>query len=183
MNYIRSMPQTTSGMTKPQDVFLCCALAIWPKNGFSQRELGETLGISLGEISNILLRCRHAKLVSGSADGARVIKEKLYEYLVHGVPVAYPPKLVAITRGVPTAGSSPLFRERFGEGTVPLVWPWPKGKTEGQGLLPLYPTVPAATTRNDALYELMAAVDVLRVGKAREKEAAETYLRKVLDLG
>ena len=106
------------------------------------------------------------------------------------MPTIYFPKRIEVVRGIPTSIFSPLFRGRFAkenqkpegrgpEGRGPeilLVWPYSKGKETGEGLLPLYPTIPIACSQDPELYQLMAAIDVLRVGRVREREAAVAYL-------
>ena len=44
------------------------------------------------------------------------------------------------------------------------------------GLGPLYRTVPAAALRDPILYELLALVDALRDGRARERQLAAQEL-------
>ena len=49
--------------------------------------------------------------------------------------------------------------------------------------MPLYPSVPEAALKDEKLHELLALVDALRVGRAREKELAIRELKKRLGLG
>ena len=49
--------------------------------------------------------------------------------------------------------------------------------------MPLYPTVPEAALRDEKLYELLALVDALRVGRVREREIAITALKNRFGLG
>ena len=60
------------------------------------------------------------------------------------------------------------------------MWPYSRGRETGEGLVPLYPSLPLACSRDPELYQLMAAIDVLRVGRVREKDAAATYLEELL---
>ena len=50
----------------------------------------------------------------------------------------------------------------------------------GLGIEPLYPTAPGAALRNEKLYELLALVDALRAGRARERTFAEQRFMKIL---
>ena len=59
-----------------------------------------------------------------------------------------------------------------------LVWPYPKGEERGQSVEPLYPTVVESAQQNPKLYELLALVDALRVGRVRERELAAIELEK-----
>jgi hypothetical protein len=167
---------------KPQDVFVACQIALFGDEPFTHAKLAEGLHLSTSTVFEALGRLKQAKLTATAAyQPAKVIRDKLLDFLVHGVPTIYFPKKIEVVRGIPTSVFSPLFRERFADNrTIPLVWPYSKGKEQGEGLLPLYPTVAIACSRNDELYQLMAAIDVLRVGKSREREAAVTYLEDVL---
>jgi hypothetical protein len=61
-----------------------------------------------------------------------------------------------------------------------IVWPYAVGAETGDGLVPIYSTVPKACAKNAALHGLLAAVDVMRVGLAREREAAAKYIGDVV---
>jgi len=50
----------------------------------------------------------------------------------------------------------------------------------GAALYPLYPSVPGATAKNAALYELLALFDALRSGAAREHKMASELLSERL---
>ena len=167
---------------KPQDVLAACRLVLAPPGGggVTQRSLAADLHVSLSTVHSALKNLRGAGLVRGS--GPYVVdRAKLFDFLVHGVPVVYQAVRTEVVRGVATGIFSPHFRERFAVGKlVTTVWPYGKGKEVGEGLVPLYPTVPLVCSRDSELYQLLAAVDVLRVGKARERAAAVTYLRDVL---
>ena len=163
---------------KPQDVFLACRLALvrgdWPTHA----ELADQLHLSTSTVHASLKNLRAAKLVSG-ADPV-LDRGRLLSFLVHGVPVLYFPRRVHVLKGMPTGIFSPIFRDRFTQpGDVPVVWPYARGKEEGEGLLPLYPSCAAACARDEQLYLLMATVDVLRVGRSRERDAAVRYVERV----
>jgi hypothetical protein len=59
---------------------------------------------------------------------------------------------------------------------LPLVWPWHDGNTRSARLEPLYKRVPYAALRDPALYQLLALVDAIRDGRARERNMAERDL-------
>ena len=60
------------------------------------------------------------------------------------------------------------------------VWAFGSGKVKGQEIKPLYRSVPEAVSEDPPLYEMLAIVDGLRVGKVRERELAGSELRKRL---
>ena len=163
---------------KPQDVFVACQIVLFGSEPFTHAKLADNLHLSTSTVFEALGRLRQAKLtVCAAYQPAKVVPGRLLEFLVHGVPTLYFPKKIEVVRGIPTSVFSPLFRDRFAsEREIPTVWPYSKGKEQGEGLLPIYPTVPIACSQNQELYQLMATIDVLRVGKSREREAATSYL-------
>jgi hypothetical protein len=62
------------------------------------------------------------------------------------------------------------------------VWPYPEGKSRGQSIRPLYPTVPKAVGSDPKLHELLALVDAIRIGKARERNIAAEEIKKRMGL-
>jgi hypothetical protein len=169
---------------KPQDVFVACQIVLYGKEPFTHAKLAEGLHLSTSTVFDALGRLKQAKLtVSNAYQPAKVVGAKLLDFLIHGVPTIYYPKRIEVVRGIPTSVFSPLFRERFAsEKEIPTVWPYSKGKEQGEGLLPLYPTVPIACSQNQELYQLMATIDVLRIGRSREREAATSYLEDLFEL-
>jgi hypothetical protein len=88
-------------------------------------------------------------------------------------------------RGMPTARSAPPLNELLAsDEDTRFVWPDPEGASRGQSIEPLYETVPATARKNPVLYELLALVDALRCGGARERKLAMTELtRRIRDAG
>jgi hypothetical protein len=126
---------------------------------------------------------RRARLVACPGTSAAAARARLLDFLVHGVPVVYLPVKTEVARGLATGIFTPHFRDRFaGARDICLVWPYPRGREVGEGLVPLYPSVPLACSRDPVFYQLVAAIDVLRVGRVREKEAAATYLEELFNL-
>ena len=168
---------------KPQDVVVVCQLAVLPEGSWTYTQLVANLHISRSEIFDGLKRARRAKLISKAEPGGEVNRRHLLDFLVHGVPTAFYPKRIEIVKGVATAIHAQPFRGRFvTDKDIPIVWPYSKGKDEGEGLIPLYPSVPLIALGNDTLYQMFAAIDVLRVGKQREKDAAITVLSAILGI-
>ena len=115
----------------------------------------------------------------GRRGGVTTSSTKLFHLLMNVVPTLCPVKRVGGVRGISTSVFSPEFKERFAGERLPEVWPYAQG-VHGIGLAPIHPSVPRACAKNPALYQLLAAVDVLRVGLAREREAAMKYILEVL---
>jgi len=64
----------------------------------------------------------------------------------------------------------PSLQQMFAD--PPLVWPHPEGEVRGESIEPLYPSAVDAARRDSRLYECLALVDALRIGRAREKKLA-----------
>lgn len=165
----------------PSDVAVALCLSVASASDVDDlgyREIGERVRISHGEAHNAIKRLRVARLVA--AHSHMVAKSFLVEFLLHGVRYAFPPMLGAPTRGVPTGPAAPLLGEGFSGEAEMLVWPSAEGAARGASLVPLIPSAPDLPAHNPALYELLVIVDVLRVGRSRERRVAETLLRSRL---
>ena len=142
---------------------------------WTQMTLADTLFMSQSEISKSFARSKYAGLLDSS--GKNVRRMALMEFLQYGISYVYPQQPGAMVRGVPTAHSAAPLSEVI-QSTEPYVWPSGKGTLRGQSIIPLYPTVVDAVKIDSKLHELLALVDALRVGKAREKELAIAELKK-----
>nr|MBA3971196.1 hypothetical protein [Bacteroidota bacterium] len=80
--------------------------------------------------------------------------------------------------GFPTAHSAPPLNKEFGKSEL-FVWEDVKeGKVRGQKIEPFHIGQIKAAKEDLKLYELLALVDALRVGRIREKKLAEMELKK-----
>lgn len=157
--------------TKPQDVVVALLLVLEEAQR-TYAELGRTLGMSASEVHAAVRRLGAARLIEPETRDVRV--EPLRNFLVHGVPYAFPASQNGITRGMPTAWAAPVLSGKISSSEqLPPVWPDPEGTMQGTAVEPLYSSVPGAARRNSALYELLALVDALRIGRARERNIAE----------
>jgi len=94
------------------------------------------------------------------------------------VRYAFPARLGSPAWGMPTAHAAPpLNRVIVADEPLPPVWEAAEGTTQGISVTPLYRSVPAAAHRDPYLYELLACVDALRIGRVRERTAAAEVLR------
>jgi len=140
-------------------------------------DLGRALGLSLSASHRSVQRLQVSRLLLPGS--RRVNRSALLEFLVHGARYAFPPSLGAEVRGVPTAGSLPSVGEQLPEG-LNAVWPSAEGRVRGPGLVPLYSGAPVAALHDERLHRLLALVDVMRIGQARDRKSAEAMLRNML---
>lgn len=160
---------------RPHDVAVALQLALRP--GEPLVPLARAVGLSVSETHAALARLRLGRLLRASE--RRPAGEALMEFLRAGVPHAFPAILGPESRGVPTAHAAPPLAQEL-PSDAPFVWPSADGDQRGQSLAPLYPGAIRLPALNPALYELLALVDALRVGQARERRRAETLLRERL---
>lgn len=132
--------------------------------------------MSTSEVHAGLKRAIAARLMDSQR--GRPIKRALEEFLIYGVKYAFPPDRGGLTRGLPTAYAAAPLREMISQPEEPPpVWPDPEGSVRGYEFSPLYKSVPKAALKDSKLYEILALVDAIRDGRAREKEIAVRELK------
>ena len=60
------------------------------------------------------------------------------------------------------------------------MWAHPERTSRGQSLLPLHEMLPLGAIDDPKLYELLALLNALRIGPAREREMAKKLLKERL---
>lgn len=162
---------------RPQDILVLAKLLSYGGRRPPMAQIGVDLSISSSEVHAALKRLALSRLVSSNSQGNRPRLEAVQEFLIHGLKYAFPAKRGEVTRGVPTSYAAPPLNKQIEPGSeLPPVWPFPEGHQRGISLEPLYRTVPAAALRDQFLYELLALIDALREGRARERRLAEKEL-------
>ena len=167
---------------KPQDVVILLKLVALGPQPWTYQRLAVELSISQSEAHAGVRRAAAARLMSDTTAAiGRPILSALKEFLIHGVRYAYPPERGELTRGMPTGSAAPpLNRVIVQPNDPPPVWPYAEGTVRGYKFAPLYPSVPIAASRDPKLYELLALVDALRDGRARERNLAAKELESRL---
>lgn len=170
---------------KPQDVLVLAKLVTGPGRRPTMALLAADLGLSSSQVHASLRRLEKSRLIAPPADGGRPLAHAVEEFLIYGLKYAFPAQRGEITRGIPTAHAAPPLDRHFAPGAdLPPVWPDPEGEVRGTSLDPLHKMVPFAIRRDPALYELLAMLEALRDGRARERQLAEreltTRLRRLL---
>lgn len=150
---------------------------ITPKHGPLKKDIAAQLNISPSEVTESLARSAFA----GLYDPARkkVMSRAFFEFLQYGLKYVFPQQPGALVRGIPTAHSAKPLADLI-QSSEPYVWPSADGTVRGQAIEPLYPTIVQAVKNDPLLYEMLALVDAIRVGKAREVSLAVDELSKRL---
>ncbi len=162
---------------RPQDILVLLKLCLMKEDNWTQIDLAHALFMSQSEISTSLKRSAYARLLY---DGGRKVQPQLLlNFIQHGLPYAFPQQPGKVQRGIPTAHSAPPLSEEIVSEEI-YVWPSAKGKVRGQSILPLYPSVTQAIQLDPPLYALLALIDAIRVGRARERNLALALLNQQL---
>ena len=148
------------------------------RTAWTYPELASALQMSASEAHAAVKRATRSGLVDGVSRTAR--RSALLEFLLHGVRYLIPPVWTGVTRGVPTSWAAPPLNASIIADELPPVWPHPEGTTRGQGLVPVYRSVPDAALKDPGLHEWLALVDAIRSGRARERELAARIIRERL---
>ena len=166
-------------MLKPQDIVVALKLVALGGGKWTYSQLAYELSMSQAEVHAGVKRLLASGLVmKDSIAPVRPVKRALEEFLVHGIKYSFPPERGGITRGVVTSSSAPPLDKKFVHtDELPPVWPDSEGSVRGQEFSPLFRSVPKAAQRDRRLYELLALVDAIRGGRARERKMAVEELQ------
>lgn len=157
---------------KPIDLVVGLRLLEIPEAKYDR--LRADLGISTSTAHAAVQRLRAAGLLR--PESRTVNRLTLTEFLEHGVRYAFPARPGPEARGVPTAHAAPpLAAHILAEDA--LVWPSATGSSTGRAVVPLYPGATDLPQRCPSLYQSLALVDALRVGRAREQKLARDELK------
>jgi len=159
----------------PQDVVVLAKLACYGGERPPIAEVAGDLALSPSQVHASLKRLERSRLVD--AQTGRPLLKAVEEFLIHGVKYVFPAQRGEATRGVPTAyAAPPLSSQIIDNGDLPPVWPDAEGSVRGVTLEPLHKAAPKAARKDPALYQMLALIDALRDGRARERQLAEKEL-------
>lgn len=133
--------------------------------------------MSPSEVHSGIKRATQAKLYNPHTKSPNIMAFE--EFIVHGLKYVFPPVLGPQTRGIPTGYAAPPLNMLISSGNeLPPVWPYNAGNSAGFEFQPLYKSVPEAVQTDEQLYELLALIDAIREGKAREVEVAVNEIKE-----
>lgn len=167
---------------RPGDVAIAMELAISADRGLTG--LASAVFRSLGEVHNAMGRLRAAHLLKPM--GREVAIGPLTNFIRWGVPHAFPAVVGGLTTGIATArldSAGQQMDPSVSGATVEFVWPDSSGPSHGQALEPLYPNARKLVAANRELYSLLSLTDLIRIGGAREANAAITAISRRLTQG
>lgn len=137
------------------------------------------LGVVPSQVHSALKKARLAGLVRPDSNQAN--RHSLAEFIGHGVRYAFPCRPGTEARGVPTAHSAHPLADDI-DAAEAYVWPAAKepGAVRGLAITPLYPGAVRLRTTSPETYRMLALVDALRVGQARDRALALQHLKRAL---
>jgi hypothetical protein len=160
---------------KPQDVVVLLKLIVEEGKPWTQISIAKALLMSQSEVSESLARSAYSRLLFEK--GRKVARAPFVDFLQYGIALIFPQQPGSVVRGVPTAHSAAPLSSLI-QSEEQYVWPYAKGNVRGHAIQPLYNSVLPTIEKDTELYEMLALVDALRVGKAREKNLAMDLLKK-----
>ena len=161
---------------RPQDIVILLKIICYGSKKWYSKDLATDLALSPSEVSNSLQRNAVAGLLD--TEKKKVRMQALLEFLIYGIQYVFPQKPGSLVRGIPTAHSHPFMKKYF-TSDQQYVWPDPESDEKGYAIPALYPGAVKAVKKDDKLYLMLAIVDVLRLGKTREKKIAIEELKKL----
>jgi DNA-binding Lrp family transcriptional regulator len=163
---------------KPQDVLVTLKLLLTAgAKRPTYAQLAMSVGLSASEVHAAVRRAKAARLIHEVEGGLRVDRRAVLEFVIHGLKYAFPAERGGLTRGMPTSYAAPPMNRDFAPThDPPPVWPGADGKVRGFEFKPLSRSAPKAAKLDGSLYEVLALIDALREGRARERLFAEKEL-------
>lgn len=161
---------------RPQDLVILLKIISLKNNDWKITDLSKQLYISQSEVSESLNRSQ----ISGLIDESKKIVRKvaLFDFIKYGLKYVFPSKPSYITIGLPTAHSAKILSGII-VSNEHYVWEDDNGSLKGQAIEPLYKNALKAVEEDQNLYDLLALIDVFRVGKPREVNLAEIKLKEI----
>jgi len=164
---------------KGQDIVVLLKLAAKDSPEWSYSGLADELAMSASEVHAALKRNLNAGLYNPNS--RRENRAALLEFLVHGVRYVFPAQPGPIRTGLPTSyAAEPLCRRIQFDSREAPVMPLLQGPSRGPEIEPLYRSAPRAALKDPRLHHLLALVDALRTGRARERKIAGELLKHEL---
>lgn len=164
-------------MLRGQDILVLLKIIAKDSKPWQSKDLAAELFISPAEISLSLNRCVNARLLS--EDKKTVYRQSFMEFIQYAIQYIFPAMPGAMSNGVLTGHSHPVMAKQF-HPELKYVWPDATAPDRGLSIEPLYKTVVQSARQDPALYNMLAMIDVLRVGRVREKKVALEKLNKYI---
>ncbi len=163
-------------LLRPLDILVVAKIASSPSFGRNVfHRLAGSLLISKSSAHDAVQRAQASGLLY---EDRTIVPRAVAELFAFGVRYLVPAALGPETRGVPTSHGFLPLSIAFGERSDAPVWPSADGPVRGPSVVPLYKTVPEAVKQDSALHQTLAAIDGIRIGRAREIGLAKAWFKE-----
>ena len=105
-----------------------------------------------------------------------VFRQGLYEFIVYGIKYVVPVIPGSRVKGLATSHSAPCMKNKI-KADITYVWPYKDGELLGSSILPLYKNQVQAALEDERLYDLLAAIDAIRLRSPREFDIAKKIIK------
>lgn len=172
---------------KPQDLLVALKVVTTANAKWNQRELSNSIGMSLSEVNAAIGRAiKSGLMIKGDSrnEPPQAVPGAIREFIVHGVRYSFPAEKGPMAKGIPTGVIGAHIEREFMEVRAEdiSVWPSPHGNVRGNGIKPLYKSIPELVQKpeNMELHVLLALIDLVRQGSARERKIAIDKISKLV---
>lgn len=162
---------------RPHDIVILLKIIAKGDEKWLNKDLAYELSISQSEISDSLNRSAMAGLID--YDKKRVSRTSFMEFIEYGLRYVFPVSPEGMVNGIYTAHSHPFMKQSFAS-DLAYVWPSQRGTVRGLAVEPLYRETVNVIEKDALLYQLLALIDVIRLGKVRERQTALAELKKII---
>lgn len=166
----------TPGPLQPLDVLVALKLATRPLRQ-SIRALAGALGVPKSSIGVSVGRLKAWRVASFEDGQWRINRVRFHDLIEHGIRWLAPAEVGRWVLGLPTAHAARVLASKLPGDSDPLVIPLDEGPVRGRAVSPLHPAARLAASKDPKLRDLLALVDAIRIGTAREREVAASELR------
>lgn len=168
---------------KKVDVYVLISVVVILYKRPKLEHLSELTGLSVSVIHRSLKELKKSKLLVELTNSVEPNFRNIEEFLLSGFPYVFAEEKGSLVRGFATGIDGSSLKKDFVESEYPAVWAHYEGNIKGFEVEPLHKAIPELIAKgrmNQELYELLALLDVLRIGQKREVEAAKNHIRKML---
>jgi DNA-binding Lrp family transcriptional regulator len=167
---------------KSLDVVVLCKLFILQSTGrknWTYAQLAEETCLSVGEVHASVKRLKKSQLFDEFTKS--VIPPAFTEFLVHGLKYVFPADIGTPTRGVAASHSASILHDEMLQSDADVyVWAYSQGKQKGLSIKPLSKNTPKAALKDPKLYDFLALIDAIRIGKTRERTIAARKIETMI---
>jgi DNA-binding transcriptional ArsR family regulator len=173
-----AFPDRRTEPIQPLDVLVLLKLIAADGKSLSVRKLADSLGgVSKSTVEVALQRLTAHALLRQSEGKRQINRLAARDLLEKAIQWIAPAVIGRFELGLATAHAAQPLADRLRGDADPVVMPIAEGPMRGRAVTPLHPAAPGAAQSDPKLHELLSLVDALRIGGARDREAAMAELR------